>query len=117
MHRSSIREVVLKHAERAAGFVDREDRETIASYEKQRSYRPGQPWLIVETDGSMVRTGELAPNPAGGGSLGGRAKRTRRTQWREVRLSLVEAPGGRERRYAAAMALPSGRESRCLRWR
>ncbi len=106
MHRSSIREVVLKHVERAAEFVNREDRETIASYEKQRSYRPGQPWLIVETDGSMVRTGELAPDPAGRGSLGGRAMRIRNTQWREVRLSLVEAPGGRERRYAAAMDPP-----------
>ncbi len=103
LHRSSIREVVLKQAERAAGLVDRE---TIASYEKQRSCRPGPPWLIVETDGSMVRTGELARDPAGGASPGGRPKRTRKTQWREVRLSLVEAPGGRERRYAAATGPP-----------
>ena len=106
LHRSSIREVVLKHAERAAEFVDREDCETIASYEKQRNCRLGQPWLVVQTDGSMVRTGELARDPAGGASLGGRDKRIRNTQWREVRLSLVEAPGGRERRYAAAIGPP-----------
>ena len=106
LHRSSIREVVLKHAQRAVEFVDREDRETIVGYEKQRNRRHGQPWLIVETDGSMVRTGELARDPAGGASLGGRAKRIRNTQWREVRLSLVEAPGGRERRYAAAIGPP-----------
>ena len=55
----------MKHAERAAGLVDREDRETIASYERQRSCRLGPPWLIVQTDGSMVRTGELARDPAG----------------------------------------------------
>ena len=106
LHRSSIREVVLKHAERAAGLVDREDRETIASYERQRSCRLGPPWLIVQTDGSMVRTGELARDPAGGVSPGGRPKRIRKTRWREMRLSLVEAPGGMERRYAAAIGPP-----------
>ena len=57
MHRSSVREVVLKQAERAAAFVDRGDRETIDGYENQRSNRSGEPWLIVESDGSMVRTG------------------------------------------------------------
>ena len=106
LHRSSIREVVLKHGKRAAGFVCREEQEAIASYEKQRSHRPGQSWLIVEIDGSMVCPGELERDPAGGMSLGGRPKRTRRTQWREVRLSLVEAPGGRGRRYAAALGSP-----------
>ena len=54
----------------------------------------------------MVGTGELEPNPAGEGVWGGRAKRNRNTQWREARLSLVEASGGRERRYAAAMGPP-----------
>ena len=103
LHRSSIREVVLKHAQRASGFVDRE---AIAGYEKQRSHRLGQPWLIVETDGSMVRTGELERDPAGGVSVGGRPKRVRKTQWREVRLSLVEALGGGERQYAAAIGSP-----------
>ena len=106
LHRSSIREVVLKHAERAAALVDRENQEAIDDYEEQRSFRPGEPWLIVETDGSMVRTGELERDPAEGVSLGGRPKRTRKTQWREARLSLVEAPGGGERRYAAAMGSP-----------
>ena len=71
LHRSSVREVVLQQAERAGGFVEREEREAIASYQGQRSYRPGPPWLIVETDGSMVRTGKLEPGPAGGVSLGG----------------------------------------------
>ena len=98
LHRSSIREVVLKQAQRASGFVDREDQEAIAGYEKQR--------LIVETDGSMVRTGELERDPAGGVSLGGLPKRVRKTQWREVRLSLVEALGGGGRQYAAAIGSP-----------
>ena len=106
LHRSSVREEVLKQAERAGGFVAREEGEAIASYEGQRSHRPGPPWLIVETDGSMVRTGKLEPDPAGGVSVGGRPKRVRRTQWREVRLSLVETLNGGERRYAAAIGPP-----------
>ena len=116
LHRSSIREVVLKHGKRAAGFVCREEQEAIASYEKQRSHRPGQSWLIVETDGSMVRTGELERDPAGGMSLGGRPKRTRRTQWREVRLSLVEAPGGKGAAIRCGVGFSSegGRADVCL---
>ena len=46
LHRSSVREVVLKHGERAAGLVDLEDREAVSGYEKQRGYRVGKPWLI-----------------------------------------------------------------------
>ena len=57
LHRSSVREVVLKQAERAGAFVDRGDREAIDGYENQCSNRSGEPWLIVESDGSMVRTG------------------------------------------------------------
>ena len=109
LHRSSIREVTLKHAERAAGFVEREGWEAIDGYQNQWGFRHGEPWLIVETDGSMVRTGELELDPAGGVSPGrGRPKRVRRTHWREARLSLVEAPGGRGRRYAAALDSPQG---------
>ena len=74
-----------------------------ASYAEQRSCRLGKPWLIVETDGSMVRTGKLEPDPAGGMSSGRRPKHARRTRRREARLSVVEGPGGKERRYAAAL--------------
>ena len=106
LHRSSIREVVLQQAGRAAELVEGENREAAASYEEQRSYRLGKPWLIVETDGSMVRTGELELDPAGGTSPGGRPKGIRKTRWREARLSVVEEPGGKERRYAAALGSP-----------
>ena len=51
----------------------------------------------------MVRTGKLEPGRAGGMSSGRRPKHTRRTRWREARLSVVEGPGGKERRYAAAL--------------
>ena len=106
LHRSSLREVV-QQAERATALVDRESRAAIAGYASQTGFRSGEPWLIVESDGSMVRTGELVPDPAGGVSpVRGGPKRIRRTQWREVRLSVVEAPGRGGRRYAAALGSP-----------
>ncbi len=109
LDRSSVREVVRKQAERAAGFVDREDRAAIDGYGNQQSFPPGKPWLIVESDGAMVRTGELAPDSEGGVSpVRRRPKRSRRTQWREVRLSVVETPGDGERQYAAALGSPQG---------
>ena len=98
LHRSSIREVVLQQAGRAAGLVEGEDREAAASYEAQRSYRLGKPWLIVETDGSMVRTGELELDPAGGTSPGGRPKSIRKTRWRG---SAAEPGGGAWRKGTA----------------
>ena len=107
MHRSSVREVVLKQAERAGAFVDRGDREAIDGYENQCSNRSGEPWLIVESDGSMVRTGELERDQEGGVSPGmGRPKLRRRTRWREVRLSVAEALGGTERQYGAVLGSP-----------
>ena len=109
LHRSSVREVVEKQAGRAAGLVDRERREAVASYERRVNFRSGEPWLIVESDGSMIRTGELAPALEGGVSPGrGRPKRRKRTQWREVRLSVVETAGNGERRYAAVLGSPEG---------
>ena len=107
LDRSSVRKVVRKQAERAAGFVDREDRAAMDGYGNQRSFPPGKPRLIVESDGAMVRTGELAPDPEGGvNPVRRRPKRSRRTQWREVRLSVVETPGDGERQYAAALGSP-----------
>ncbi len=111
-HRSRVREVVVQRAERAAALVDRESRETIDSYASQISFRSGEPWLIMESDGSMVRAGELAPHPAGGVSpVRGRPKRIRRTRWREVRLSLTEAPGSGSMRRRRVR--PKGWASRC----
>ena len=107
LHRSSVREVVAQQAGRAAVFVDRERREVLTGYERRGDFRPGEPWLTVESDGCMIRTGELGPAPEGEVTPGrGRPKRRRRTQWREVRLSVVERPGNGERRYAAALGPP-----------
>ena len=117
LRRSSVREVVLKQAERAAALVDRGDWETIDGSENQRSNRSGERWLTVESDGSMVRTGELERDQEGGVSPQmGRPKLRRRTRWREVRLSVAEALGGTERQYGRSIGFSpkGGRADVCL---
>ena len=105
--KGSVRVVVLKQGERAAGLVEGESWEVVDRYEEQRSLRSGEPWLMVASDGSMVRTGELAPDPAGGVSpQSGRPQLRRRTQWRGVRLSVVAALGRREGQYGAVLGSP-----------
>lgn len=73
LHRSSVREVVEQQAGRAAVFVDRERREALAGYGRRGDFPLGELWLIVESDGCMIRTGELGPAPEGGVTPGGAA--------------------------------------------
>ena len=104
---SSVRQVVREQAQRAEEMVKAEHQEAIQSYAGQQHRPEGEPWLVVESDGSMVRTGELAPDPEGGVSPQRHLpKRRRQTQWREVRLSVVQVPGEEERQYAAVLGSP-----------
>ena len=118
LHPSSVRGVVEGQAQRAERLVTTEHQEALKSYESQPRRREGKPWLIVESDGSMVRTGELEPDPAGGPSpKRHRPKRRRLTQWREVRLSTLEVPQEDKRQYAAVLGSPpSGWVSRSSPW-
>lgn len=103
---SSIREVVVRQARRAEGVVQVQHQGAVAAYQNQRGQRQGEPWLIAESDGSMVRTGYLEPAPEGDLSPKRRCpKRHRQTQWREVRLSTMQAPE-QERRYGAVLGPP-----------
>ena len=107
LHPSGVRRVVREQAQRAQGFVEREHQEALKRYERQKRRREGKGWLIVESDGSMVRTGELEGDPQGGLSPKRHLpKRRRLTLWREVRLSTVEVPGEEERQYGAVLGSP-----------
>lgn len=75
---------------------------------RSRPEEPKELWLVVESDGSMVRTGELVLAPEGGHSPKRRLpKRRRQTQWREVRLTCVQRPGETARRYGAVLGPPA----------
>lgn len=107
LHRSSVREVVLRQAERGLAFVEGQEREALEEYEHEGRKDAGEPWLIVESGGSMVRTGELVRTGADGSGGGeGQRKLRRRTRWREVRLSVVEALSTGERQYGATLGSP-----------
>ena len=72
LHRSSVREVVLKHGERAAGLVDLEDRGGRLRL-REATRLPG--WETVVDSGDRRQHGahgELERDPAGGVSPGGR---------------------------------------------
>lgn len=104
---SSVRQVVLEQARRAEELVNKEHWEAITSYQGEKRRRDGVACLIVESDGSMVRTGELELDPEGGHSpKRGAIKRRRQTQWKEVRLSTVQAKGEDKKGYAAVLGFP-----------
>lgn len=99
---SRIRGVVRQQAKRAEQFVAHQHQEALSAYQTHQGHWPGKERLVVQSDGSMVRTGKLAPAPEGGLSPKRRhPARRRRTQWREVRLSCVEGEG--QRLYGAVM--------------
>ena len=107
LHPSSVRQVVEGQAERAEKFVATRLQGIIQEYENEECLRQGEPWLIVETDGSMVRTGRLFPKLEG--ELPAKrqlSKRRRETEWREVRLTTVQRVGVEERVYGAVLGSP-----------
>lgn len=107
LHPSSVRQVVEQQAQRAEAFVDSQQEEAIRREGRRQRRLEGHPWLIVESDGSMVRTGELAPDPQGDSSPKQRRPKKRQTQWREVRLSVVQVPQEEETQYAAVLGSPA----------
>lgn len=108
LHPSSVRQVVEEQARRAERLIAAHLQGAVSAYEQQTRGPRGEPWLVVESDGSMVRTGELVLAPEGGQSLKRRLpKRRRQTQWREVRLTCVQRPGETARRYGAVMGPPA----------
>ncbi len=103
---SSIRQVVLKQARRSQAVVQARQTEAVAAYQKLGGQKYGEPWLIVESDGSMIRTGVLETDPGGGLSAKGRGRKHRETLWREVRLSTVQGLKYERRWYGAVLGAP-----------
>jgi len=102
----SIRRVVEEEARRVQGYLSQRWEEVVAEYQQGKRGRKGASWLIVESDGSMVRTGKLVPAPRGGLRKNGQPKRERESAWREVRLSTVEVAGEAGRLYGAVLGSP-----------
>ena len=104
---SSIRRVVVRQAQRAEAVVQARHQGAVAAHQSQRNQRQGEPWLIVESDGSMGRTGEWQRDPVEGLSAKRqRPKRPMQTWWREVRLGMFQAPQAEKRWYGAVLDSP-----------
>lgn len=107
VHPSCVRRVVEAQACRAERFCAQQFSAAVQAYEQGEGKRLGVPWLIVESDGSLIRTGRLDPLPRGEpASAEEKGRRQRQTLWREVRLTTVQRPGEVDRRYAAVLGPP-----------
>jgi hypothetical protein len=105
LHRDSVRHVVEQHAQRAQRFLESRHGSAVEHYQSRRGHYSGEEWLVAQSDGSFVRTGKLEP-AVGRTPQRGLPKRKRETQWKEVRLSVVEQPGSEKRLYGSVMGPP-----------
>jgi len=110
---STIRNFTLEHGRRGWDFVERKVDDAVEQYEQSSGKDSGVEKLIIECDGSEVRTGQLRDltpeekekavnelEEKGGSS---KTRRKRETIWREVRLIAAQRHGEVDTRYLAAM--------------
>jgi len=102
--RTSILRVVEKRAKEVQAFTEKRLHEAAEAFNEPTATRPGVDALLVELDGSMLRTGTLERDPAGGTTpVRGLPKKRRPETWREVRVSFVRQPEEIDRTYVAGM--------------
>jgi hypothetical protein len=96
--RSAVRRVTIQVAQQAQSFVD----EQLSS--KEPALTPASD-MLLELDGSMVRTGQLVPRaPPGKTPVRRLEAKARVTEWREVRLGVVRPLGEQTPTYVAKLA-------------
>jgi hypothetical protein len=67
----------------------------------------GVPWVIVETDGTMIPLVDTAAPPRAEEEERGDRRKTRQVRWKEARLSLAHAQGSVTPRFAATLGDPA----------
>jgi len=105
IHRDSLRRITQRRARQSQTYLQHRLTQERAAYDEPLSERPGADVILVELDGSLVRTGWLVP--AGGEEV--TAKRNlprqhREEAWREVRVGLSRRLEEKEKRYVARMS-------------
>lgn len=102
--RTSVLRVVEGVAQEADKYVSDRLEKAKAAFEEPLASRPGTDRVLVELDGSMVRTGRLLPAPeAGRTEVRKLPKRHREEAWREARVGFARAVDEVERTYVARM--------------
>jgi hypothetical protein len=100
--RTSVLRVVERRAEEAEAFVAARLAEEGKAFHEPIGKRPGASEMLVELDGSEVRTGTLVPAQTDEKTaVRNAAKRKRVEEWRDVRVGLVRRLDEVERTYVA----------------
>ncbi len=100
LHRTAVRRVTLRHG----GNLQLDSQFDALDARFGRFDGPAGPDMLVEMDGSCVRTGKLELKP--GGELTPRRKRPRKrrlTEWRDLRLAFVQRIGEETRQYTGGI--------------
>lgn len=102
--RTSVLRVVEGIAQEADKYVSERLDKAKAAFDEPLASRPGKARILVELDGSMVRTGAFVPAPEAGETEVRKLPRRRREEaWREVRVGFARVIDEVERTYVARM--------------
>ena len=102
--RTTVLRVVEARANQAEQYVEDRLQQARAAFDVPVGKRPGVDRLLVELDGSEIRTGTLVPAPAGGQSTVRHLDRRQRVEaWRDVRVGLARSLDETQRTYVARM--------------
>ena len=102
--RTSILRLTEHMGEEAEQYVAKRLSKVSEEYNKPLAERPGVDGMVVEMDGSELRTGHLEPDPKGGlTTVRGLPKRLRPEAWRDVRVAFARQMGTTERTYVASL--------------
>lgn len=102
--RTSILRVVEGIAGEADEYVSTRLEQAKAAFDEPLAARPGKDRILIELDGSMVRTGKLVPAKEGGKSdVRKLPKRQRDEAWREARVGFARGVDEVDRTYVARM--------------
>jgi hypothetical protein len=101
LHRTAMRRTCLKHG----ALLDRQESlEALDGRYAILAKGPPGPPLLVEMDGSAVRTGTLSAHPEGGLTKARELPRRRRkTEWRDLRLGFVGELAKKKRHYVGGI--------------
>lgn len=102
--RTTALRVVEQRAQQAEQYVEARLVEGRAAFDEPIGKRPGVEQVLVELDGSEVRTGTLVPSAEGGKSAVRQLDRRQRVEaWRDVRVGLARSLDEVQRTYVARM--------------
>ncbi len=105
IHRDRLRRTTQCRARQLQAYLRHRLTQERAAYDTPLAERPGEDVILVELDGSLVRTGWLVP--VGGEEVTAKRhlpRQRREEAWREVRVGLAREVESSQKRYVARMS-------------